>query len=405
MPQLANKEQCTGCMCCVDTCKSGAINIREDKNGLWYPTVNVEKCIDCHLCEKHCEDIYNGKILRNSIDNYAPYTAWNRDDNQRTMSTSGGSFSAIASAILEAGGIVCGATLDNNRVHHIFISTKEELPSIQGVKYIQSNLKGIYRQVREYINTQKLILFSGTPCQVAALYSYLGNKRSYEHLYTAEVICHGVVSNLIIDKHLEYNNADQIISFRSKCLGWGKDTYTTVLKNGKKMILQDRHKNFFYYAFMSDTVTRLSCYQCKYADIKRVADITMGDYWGNKQFIEETSKGISLLITNNQKGKSLLSICSTLHLEATEWELCLPRNPRLYCDKHECRSISLTNHLHTIFTYTPRIFAKSIIGSRITKRNPIAFFRAQYVINKKKTIDKRVATELKQTLKKLNKLQ
>lgn len=404
MPQLANKKQCTGCMCCADTCKHGAIKIEEDQNGLWYPVVDAKKCTECHLCEKHCQTIYSGAILKkNPIEYYSPYIAWNNNGDQRKLSTSGGSFAAIASSILNEGGIICGATIENNRVRHIFISTEEELPLIQGVKYIQSNLEGVYQQVRKYIDTQSTILFSGTPCQVAALYTYLGNKRNYDNLYTAEVICHGVVSNLIVDKHLEYNHANQIVSFRSKCLGWGKDTYTTVLKNGQKTILQNRHKNFFYHAFTSDTVTRPSCYQCNYSNIRRVADITMGDYWGNKQVPEESIKGISLLITNNSKGEKLISRCPALHFETTEWKQCLPRNPRLYCDKHECQSISLTNHLHTIFTYTPRFLAKSIVGARVTKRNPIAFIRAYFIILKKKNIDKRVAIALEETIKQLKK--
>lgn len=405
MPQLANKKQCTGCMCCTDTCKQNAIKIKEDKNGLWYPIIDAEKCIECHLCEKHCQDVCTGALLeKNPINYYIPYTAWNKNDSQRKVSTSGGSFAAMATTILDRGGIVCGAAIENNRVRHIFVNSLQQLPLIQGVKYIQSNLEGIYQQVLKYINGHKIILFSGTPCQIAALYTYLGNKKNYENLYTAEVICHGVISNLIIDKHLEYNHANQIVSFRSKCLGWGKDTYTTVLKNGKKTILQNRHKNFFYHAFTSDTVTRPSCYQCSYSNIKRVADITMGDYWGNKQFPEETIKGLSLLIANNHKGKSLLSQCPTLHLETTKWEQCLPRNPRLYCDKHECQSISLTSHLHTIFTYTPRFFAKSLVGARVTKRNPIAFIRAYYIISQKKAIDKRVTIELQRTIKKTKKV-
>lgn len=402
LPQLADKKHCTGCMCCADICKHGAITIIEDKNGLWYPVVDIRKCTDCRQCEKHCQEICKGTFLqRNPISYYTPYAAWNNNNNQRALSTSGGVFAALACTILDEGGVVCGATIDNNRVKHLFISSSKELPRIQGVKYIQSNLQGIYQQVRTYLEAQVKVLFTGTPCQVAALYSFLGKRRSASNLYTAEVICHGVVSNLILDKHLEYNDADQIVSFRTKSLEWGKDTYTTVIKKGKKMILQNRHKNFFYHAFTSDTATRPSCYQCRYAIIERVADITMGDYWGSRQLQEVTSKGVSLLIVNNAHGRQLLENCTNLHTEVTDWELCLPRNPRLYCDKHECRDISITTYLHALFTYTPRFVAKNIAGPRITKRSPLAYLRARYIINRKKAIDKRVKTELNQTLKKL----
>ena len=297
--------------------------------------------------------------------------------------------------------MVCGATIANNRVKHIFVSSLKELPRIQGVKYIQSNLQGIYQQVRTYLEAQQVVLFTGTPCQIAALYSYLGKKRNKANLYTAEVICHGVVSNLILDKHLEYNHAEQIISFRTKSLGWGKDTYTTVIKNGKKVTLENRHKNFFYHAFTSDTVTRPSCYQCRYATIERVADLTMGDYWGSKQSQTEINRGISLLIVNNIHGQQLVERCTNLHTETTHWDLCLPRNPRLYCDKHECKNISITTHLHFLFAYTPRFIVKNIAGPRITKRSFLAYLRAIYVIKRKKIIDRRVEVELKQTLKRL----
>lgn len=129
----------------------------------------------------------------------------------------------------------------------------------------------------------------------------------------------------------------------------------------------------------------------------------MGDYWGNKQAKEEASKGISLLIVNNNHGQQLLDKCSNLHIETTDWQLCLPRNPRLYCDKHECKNISITTHLHFLFNYIPRFIVKNIVGPRITKRSPLAYLRAIYVINRKKVIDQRVEVELKQTLKRLKK--
>lgn len=404
MPQLADNAHCTGCMCCADSCKQGAITIAEDKNGLWHPVVDAQKCTNCHLCEKRCQEVCNGTFLqRNPINSYVPYTAWNKNQDLRNLSTSGGVFAALASTILDKGGVICGAEINNNRVKHICISSPEELPRIQGAKYIQSYSQGIYQQVRTHLEAQQTVLFTGTPCQVAALYSYLGKNKSKKNLYTAEVICHGVVSNLILDKHLEYNHADQIVSFRTKNLGWGKDTYTTAIKKGEKVVLKNRHKNFFYHAFTSDTVTRLSCYQCQYASIERVADLTMGDYWGNKQAKEEASKGISLLIVNNNHGQQLLDKCSNLHIETTDWQLCLPRNPRLYCDKHECKNISITTHLHFLFNYIPRFIVKNIVGPRITKRSPLAYLRAIYVINRKKVIDQRVEVELKQTLKRLKK--
>lgn len=399
MPLLANKKTCTGCMCCADTCKHQAIKIIEDINGLWYPKVDKNKCLECHSCEIKCNLVCSGKLLNtNNTENFIPYTAWNKNSSQRSISTSGGSFAAIASYILEQKGIVCGATIEKNRIKHIFISDSKDLPLIQGVKYIQSNTNGIYKQTKTYLNEGKLILFSGTPCQIAALYSYLG-KRSYNNLYTAEVICHGVISNIILDYHLKYNHANQIISFRSKELGWGKDTFTTVMKDGKETILKNRRLNFFYDAFKSDTVNRPSCYSCKYANIKRIADITMGDYWGNKQFPSEETKGLSLIIANNLKGNELIQQIEQLSLIKTTWKECLPKNPRLYCDKHECEEISITQQLHKLFLYTPRFFAKNYIGPRATKRNILAYIRNYYIIKKKKKIDKRVKQELEQTIK------
>lgn len=399
MPKLADKNTCTGCMCCADTCKHNVIKIVEDKNGLWYPIINNDKCIECCACEIKCNLVCNGEQKRrNNIENFIPYTAWNKNSEQRNISTSGGSFAAIASYILENGGIVCGAAINNNRIKHIFIDSKKDLPLIQGVKYIQSNTTGVYKQTKTYLSEGKTILFSGTPCQIAALYSYLG-KNEYKNLYTAEVICHGVISNLILDYHLKYNKADQIISFRSKSLGWGKDTYTTVLKHNKATILKDINNNFFYDAFKSDTVNRLSCYKCIYSDIKRVADITMGDYWGNCEFPEEEKKGLSLIITNNSKGNELVQRCNQIYIKETKWEYCLPRNPRLYCDKHECGNLSITENIKNIFTYTPRLFAKNFIGPRVTKRSIIAYSRMYYLINKKKKIDNRVKKELEQTLR------
>lgn len=406
MPLLADKTNCTGCMCCADTCKQNAIKIIEDKNGLWYPEIDKNKCIECHSCEIKCHAICSGELIKKSkLINYIPrpYIAWNKNTTQREISTSGGSFAAIATQILRNGGVVCGAKIENNRVKHIFVSSEKDLPLIQGVKYIQSNVTGIYKQTKEFLEKGTTVLFSGTPCQIAALYSFLG-KKQYNNLYTAEVICHGVVSNLILDYHLKYNHASQIITFRTKSLGWGRDTYTSVIKNGEYVILNKKNLNFFYDAFKSDTVNRPSCYKCKYANIKRIADITMGDYWGKTQFIEDEKKGLSLLITNTIKGDNIITQNKQLILTKAEWKKCLPKNPRLYCDKHECENISITHQLHNIFLYTPKFFAKNFIGPRFTKRNPLAYIRSYFLIKKKKKINYRVEKELIKVLTKLHEL-
>ena len=197
MKNLPKNRNCTGCAVCVDTCKHNALDIHIGANGFYVRTENKNKCINCGMCEKVCP-VVNSKLTKNKIG--TPYIAVNSDVEQLMESSSGGVASAVSSAVLRDNGIVIGVSFENNIIpKHVIIDKIEDINLIQGSKYLQSNCKGIYRQVAKFLKLDKKVLFTGTPCQIAALYTYLSTfKIDVTNLSTLEVICHGVPSfNLI----------------------------------------------------------------------------------------------------------------------------------------------------------------------------------------------------------------
>lgn len=317
----AQGKKCYGCSACVQICPKKAITMKPDSiTGSLYPNVNTELCILCGLCLKACPLEYapEPSILKT-------FAAISNCTDPR-KSASGGAFSALATKFLENGGIVYGSALlfENNQIiiKHIGINAEENLHLLQGSKYVQSDINGVYSEIEASLKENKTVLFSGTPCQVAGLKSYLG--KSYEHLFLVEIVCHGVPSSQFFNdyiKSIENRTGKTIIdfSFRDKSEGW---------KLHGKILLKDDKGNiesrFFepsdssYYKLFLDGVTyRENCYSCPYASKNRAGDITLGDFWNidlvhpellsvNGGVFEER-KGISCLVINNSKGEELIS--------------------------------------------------------------------------------------------------
>lgn len=310
------KKNCCGCGACENICPKKAISMKEDEYGFIYPEINRDLCIECHLCEKVC----HFQSRTNYSNEHKAYAAVTKNQEILMNSTSGGIFTTIALEFIKDGGYVAGSIYDENfNVVHIVSNKVEDVYKMQGSKYVQSSINDTYFQIRKLLLKKEKVLFSGTPCQVDGLYGYL--QRDYDYLYTIDIVCHGVPSNKMFQDYLKNvcKNNEKIndIKFRDKGQTWGTFGYIYLKnKNGKKKIKINSGVSEYYYLFSQGSVFRDSCYSCKYASKQRPANLTIGDYWGIetveskllKRKGMDVKKGISLIISNNSKGNSLLDM-------------------------------------------------------------------------------------------------
>lgn len=304
MIRINDKSDCCGCSACASVCSYNAITMKPDAMGFLYPETDVNKCVECGLCEKVCafNDNYD-KSLNLSVPE--AYGARHKDMSEVETSRSGAVFVAISDWILEHGGVVYGAGYaDHFRVVHKRAVTKEERDEFKGSKYVQSDMGDIFRRVKQDLREGRIVLFSGTPCQTAGLNSYIG-KRYRENLYLVDIVCHGVPSPLLWEKYinfLEKMKNDQIVTvnFRDKQLfGWSSHHESFCFKK------EPDKKVIYSFTFYKDILIRKSCENCKYSNLKRPSDITIGDFWGYEKTCSEfnkDNKGISLILINTNKG-------------------------------------------------------------------------------------------------------
>lgn len=308
MELLCNKSLCTGCGACASICKLNCIDMIEDENGFYVPSINTSKCINCGKCNSVCPVIHPQNYHRENIKYYA---GWVKNRNKRFKSSSGGAFGALAEWVLSQGGIVFGAAFDNDfsRVIHTD-TTKVDISKLKKSKYVESYMGLTCRRVEEYLKADKWVLFCGTPCQVMGLNNYLGEK--YEKLILCDFFCHGVPSNRVLQKYLDelksrYGRKILNIDFRSKKLGWKTQCIKIDFDDGRSYFKTSIEDPYFK-LFLLNISLRECCYKCDRPS-RSVADITLGDFWGVKHVshIKDTDEGISILVIHTDKGKESLN--------------------------------------------------------------------------------------------------
>lgn len=300
------RQKCSGCGLCEHLCPKNAITMVE-KDGFLYPNVNENTCVYCGVCVKLCPVNSEKLTESNCIEAFA---VKHKDSNVIFNSSSGGIFTALSDKILENNGYIIGADFDDDmNLVHTTTSTTEGRDRMRGSKYIQSNTVGIYKAIRDLLNEDKPILFTGTPCQAAAVRKAFPNK---DNLYIVDIICHGVPSPEVWKKYVEfiekkYKKKLTFFSFRNKSLsGWRK--YSAKLTfDDKTEILHNDYTGSFIELFRYDVCLRPSCTECNFTSMNRQGDITIGDFWGIENTIPEISdnKGISAVMINTEKGKRL----------------------------------------------------------------------------------------------------
>lgn len=333
MPNLPTIEHCFGCSACVDACAKKAIQLVEDANGFYVPHVQKDLCVECGQCEQKCPSLQQKEVLRNRLDEQQLYAAWSTDEDIIQHSASGGVFAQVATEFLDGKPerIVYGATLlDDSTVKHIAVEKSKDIYLLQNAKYQQSNATGIYQHVKKSLQAGKEVLFSGTPCQIAALYTFLGQKRD-NNLYMMEVICHGVPTNYLAQVALQLNHAQKIVAYRTKSQGWAKGNRTKYMGTNGEIVEMPRYRlDFHFRAYLSFHWLRTSCSTCPFAQIERVADITMGDFWGGNKRKYHNFMGLSVITINNEKGRKLIEQTKRLQLKRTTYLEALGHNQNLY---------------------------------------------------------------------------
>lgn len=306
MIEIKEKAQCCGCSACFNICPKNAIIMKEDDKGFKYPFIDKDKCINCKLCEKVCP-IINSEKIKNEPKAYA---CINKDDEVRRESSSGGIFTLLAEEIIELHGIVFGAAFDENfNVTHIGVDNKENLKKLRGSKYLQSDIGESYRQAKENLLKGKYVLYTGTPCQIEGLKSYLQN--DYENLFTQDIICHGVPSKKVWQSYLKYSKKEEnekikSVNFRNKKDSW--ENYALNIEYSNYHYNKNHNDDLYMKAFLQDVTLRDSCYRCSFKKYNRISDVTLADFWGISKINPSLNdhKGISLVIINSEKGKKLL---------------------------------------------------------------------------------------------------
>lgn len=331
---LEDKTKCTGCSACAQKCSQKCIKMIPDEEGFLYPHISDTECIHCGICTKVCPQ-ENESYL-----NKEPVAFWGgmvKDEALLKSSSSGGAFSAICMS-LDEDAIICGATYDDElKVHHSCCKNGSEIEIFRKSKYLQSDVRSVYSEIKQFLKDDKTVLFSGTACQVAGLYAHLGNKP--DKLYTVDLICHGVPSQKVFDAYISSlgkhkNMKISRFSFRDKSYFWGDWEIGTAFGDKKQWKHQAWGEDYYMTGFLRGLFYRPSCYQCKYAnsDIQRPADLTIGDFWGsgkvNPQYNDK--KGSSLIVVNSIKGQELLDkMKSTMKLSLVDRNQAIEENHNL----------------------------------------------------------------------------
>lgn len=338
MELVKDKVDCCGCASCVQVCPKKCLSMKEDEEGFLYPIKDEQSCIDCGLCEKACP-------LKNQQDKLQckdVYAVMNLDEQERMASSSGGVFIKLAKYILKQNGVVFGAVFNEKyEVCHVAASSEEQLIPMLGSKYLQSRIGNTYKETLTYLKENRLVLFTGSPCQIKGLYSFLRNKK-YVNLITMDFLCHGVPSpsvwkryfeenfvgertnpplaevgkNFVLKTSLNVNSPIGEVKFRDKFeSGWKKYRFVvrqkSAFKADKNIVLLSNiyYDNPYMKGFLSDLYLRPSCYECRCKNGVSHSDITIGDYWGVKEVDKELDddRGLSVVMLNTEKGQELFS--------------------------------------------------------------------------------------------------
>lgn len=389
-----NKSECCGCRSCEQVCSTNAISLFLDQEGFSYPEINQDLCVNCGLCEKVCP-ISN--VIANKYEKQTVYAAWNKNEDILKLSSSGGVFSVIAEEVLSNMGVVYGAAFDKNMIlsqHRV--DNCDDLKILRGSKYLQSDTKDSFMQVKNDLNKGIYVYYTGTPCQIAGLKLFLN--KDYDNLITSDLICHGVPSQKIFStciRNLEKKRKGKVIDylFRDKKIaGWSCSSSSYINKAGKiKYVKYDYNMEAYFNCFLYGHISRICCYSCPFARVERVGDITLADYWGIKKHHPEvnTKNGISLVLLNSPKGEATWNKCkSQVNFICSEIEYAFEKNYNL---EHPTNFVEARNYSYQLAFADYNVFMKHYLHKHRILHKQIFYIKSYirkstWLYNKSKLI-------------------
>lgn len=307
MIEVKDKKDCCGCNACGDICPKDAIIFRDDKEGFWYPEIDLKKCVDCHLCEKVCPVLNIGSLKQINKNEPKIYGGYSKDVVIRFDSTSGGIFSIFANSIYKEKGYVSGAIYTEDfKVVNFISNDKKDLRRLRSSKYVESYALGLYVQIKSLLDNGERVLACGSPCQMAALRSYL--RKDYDNLVIVDFLCRATNSPKVFEKYkksLEVKYGSKIVAIKDKNKdhGWHSLARKITFENGE-VYYGEGHEDDYRRGYHLNVYERPSCYDCQFKGIPRISDITLGDFWGIGSVDPslEQNLGTSLIMINSDKG-------------------------------------------------------------------------------------------------------
>ena len=326
-----NKTECIGCKLCAEVCCSHAITFSADREGFWYPQIEYEKCIKCGRCVESCPTTKLRDTKELPLQTYA---SWNKDNDERRNATSGGIFSVLGDYVLKKNGFLIGSRYEDDYkgACHTVVEDRDGFQRLKGSKYFQSATAGIFNKTKECLNTGREVLFVGTPCQVAALYAYLGVRPA--NLVTLDFICRGVSSPLLQKLKIEYYEKkarSKVVFYRDKYKKYAWIDFGALIRfeNGKERFISRWRDEILHFFIMKNLNIRPSCYECRFKLGHMQSDITMGDFWHIDHVTEKDLRdGVSALMVNTEKGRAVLeNVRESLYLCKKPLERVISGNP------------------------------------------------------------------------------
>lgn len=303
-------EQCTLCGSCYNACPVDAISFKTLYLDFLYPAIDNSRCVGCDRCEKSCPILADKQEPESGYP--IAFAARSRDEEARRKSSSGGVFYELASKILSEGGYICGAVFDEHfHVKHIVSNAQKDLYRMMGSKYAQSDMGMCFRQIKTLLDEGKNVLFTGCPCQVAGLRTYIGRK--HPNLLLVELICHGIPSDHMLQTYIgmqerKYGARLTRMEFRNKKKGWHNSSVRMEFENGR---VHSEPMTFDTYmqGYFRGVTLKESCFSCQFRGFKSGSDLTIGDLWGAEISIPDMddNNGLSAVIVNSEKGTLFLN--------------------------------------------------------------------------------------------------
>ena len=309
MINITDKSQCTGCTACYSICGHNAITMQFDECSHIYPIVDMDKCTDCGLCEKVCPLLHKDSLPQDvNLEELQVKAVYNKNDEVRSRSTSGGLFSLLADYIIDKGGIVCAARFDEKyHIFHDFFNSMDDVDPFRGSKYAQSDLGHVFCEIKSYLKLRP-VLFIGTPCQVAGLKKFL--IKECDNLYTCDFICMSISSGKMWDEYMaDYQSSHSVkrVFFKDKRIGWHRSDWRMLIRDERGDQLCRGGENPYFFAYLKHYSARPSCFDCAVRHCRHMSDFTIADCWGIESVAPEfdDNKGCTALILQSEKAHAV----------------------------------------------------------------------------------------------------